>query len=199
LLKGFFYDKAGEDVREAFKDDTTRLREAGAEIVETRLPDSFKLVNAAHSVIMMAEAAAVHEETFKTRMIDYRPNIRGMIATGLLVPSTTYIKAQRIRGLFIREVSTVMRHVDCLLTPATPAPAPKGLKSTGDMSFNAPWSFCGFPSISVPSCLTEDGLPLGMQLVGLPFEEGKMLKVAQWCENGLDFKHLPPDLPGSPS
>jgi len=148
-------------------------------------------VHAAHRVIMNTEVAAVHEETFRTRMMDYRPGLRGMIATGLLIPASTHIKAQRIRGQFIHEIAAAIEGVDCFLTPSTTMPAPKGLGSTGDPAFNSPWSFCGFPSITVPSGLTRDGLPLGVQLVGRPFGEEALLKAALWCEKIVGFEHEP--------
>ncbi|MFQ6075074.1 MAG: amidase [Candidatus Bathyarchaeia archaeon] len=193
LLKEFFYDNAHEEVRKNLEEVAKRLGEAGAEVVERRLPKSFDAVHAAHRILMMTEAAAFHEETFRTRMREYRPNLRGTIAAGLLVPASTYLKAQRIRGQFIREMAAVLGRFDCLLTPAATTPAPRGLESTGDPAFNSPWSFCGFPSITVPSGLTRDGLPLGIQLVGRPFDEERVLRVARWCEKMIGFGHEPHD------
>ena len=192
LLKEFFYENAHEEVRKNIDEAAERLNASGAEVLETRLPKSFSAVNAAHRTIMITEAAAYHEATFRSRMMDYRPNLRGMIATGLLVPASTYLKAQRIRSQFIREITSVLEGFDCLLTPATTTPAPEGLSSTGDPAFNSPWSFCGFPSITVPSGLTKHGLPLGIQLVARPFEEERLLRAANWCERALGFAHEPP-------
>jgi aspartyl-tRNA(Asn)/glutamyl-tRNA(Gln) amidotransferase subunit A len=193
LLREFFYENAHEDVRKNIDEAAKRLNASGAEVVETRLPRSFSAVLPAHRTIMITEAAAYHEATFHSRMMDYRPNLRGMIATGLLVPASTYLKAQRIRSRFIREITPVLQGFDCLLTPATTTPAPEGLSSTGDPAFNSPWSFCGLPSITVPSGLTKDGLPLGIQLVGRPFDEECMLRVACWCERIIGFGHEPHD------
>jgi aspartyl-tRNA(Asn)/glutamyl-tRNA(Gln) amidotransferase subunit A len=191
LLKEFFYENANEDVKKNIEGAIERLRRAGAEVVETQLPKSFSVVLPAHRTIMNVEAAAYHEDTFRSRMMDYRPNLRGMIASGLLVSASTYLKAQRIRSRFIQEIASVIEGFDGLLTPSTTTPAPEGLSSTGDPAFNSPWSFCGFPSITVPSGLTKDGLPLGIQLVGRPFEEERLLKVAKWCEKMLGFAYEP--------
>lgn len=193
LLKKFFHESAHEEVRRNIEEATRRLGTAGAEVVETMLSRSFSAVHAAHRTVMITEAAAYHEETFRSRMKDYRPNLRGMIATGLLVPASTYLKAQRIRSQFIREIRSLLEGFDCLLTPATTTPAPKGMSSTGDPAFNSPWSFCGFPAITIPSGLTKDGLPLGIQLVGHPFDEERLLSVACWCERVLGFGHDPRD------
>jgi len=192
LLKGFFYEKAQEEVRKNIDEAAGRLGASGAEVVETELPRSFGAALGAHRIVMNVEAAAYHEETFRSRMMDYRPSLRGMIATGLLVPASTYLKAQRIRSQFIREMTSVIEGFDCLLTPATTTPAPRGLSSTGDPAFNSPWSFCGFPSMTVPSGLTGDGLPLGIQLVARPFEEERLLGAANWCGRVLGFGYEPP-------
>lgn len=193
LLREFFHDNAHEQVKKNTEEVAELLGGAGAEVEETRLPESFKAVHAAHRIIMMTEAAAFHEEAFQIRMGDYRPNLWGLVATGLLVPASTYLKAQRIRGLFIRETAAAMEGFDCLMTPAATVPAPKGLESTGDPAFNSPWSLCGLPSITVPSGLTGDGLPLGIQLVGRPFDEGRVLRVARWCERTIGFGYEPHD------
>lgn len=193
LLKEFFHDKASDEVRKNFEGVVEQLGEAGAKVVETRLPKSFSAVLAAHRLTMMTEAAAVHQETFRTRMTDYRPNLRGMIAAGLLISASTYVKTQRIRSQFTQEIAATLERFDCFLTPATTTPAPTGLGSTGDPAFNSPWSFCGFPSITVPSGLTDDRLPMGLQLVGRPFEEEAVLRAAHWCERIIGFGCEPRD------
>jgi len=193
LLREYFHDKAHEEVWRGFEEAVERLGDAGAEVVEATLPESFEVVHAAHRVIMASEAASVHEENFKSRKSDYRVNMRGLVASGLLVPASAYIRSQRIRGRFIRETATLLKDIDCLLTPSTTTPAPHGLEYTGDPAFNAPWSFCGFPSITVPSGLDKDGLPLGIQLIGRLFHEAHLLEAARWCEKVLGFPNEPRD------
>ncbi len=87
--------------------------------------------------------------------------------------------------------SRQITEADYLLTPSSVTPALRGLESTGDPAFNAPWSFCGFPTITVPCGLTGDGLPLGLQLTGLPYGEEGLLSVAGWCERFLYFPKGP--------
>lgn len=169
------------------------LREGGAEVVETPLPDRLSVVHSAHRLIMSSEAASVHQDNFRSRQGDYRRKLRGLIASGLLVPTSAYLRAQRIRGRFIEEVRRTLKGLDCLITPSAPTPALHGLESTGDAAFNSPWSLTGFPSITVPSALTKDSLPLGIQLINLPYQEEALLHVAQWCEETLGSKFWPPD------
>jgi aspartyl-tRNA(Asn)/glutamyl-tRNA(Gln) amidotransferase subunit A len=193
LLRGFFEERAHEAVWEGFEEAVERLRDAGADVVEAALPDSFGLVLPAHSVIFASETASIHQSLFGERREDYRPHIRGLIASGLLVPASAYLKAMRFKGRFMREVGALLRDFDCLLTPASVTPALRGLESTGDASFNSPWSLCGFPSITVPSGLTAEGLPVGLQLVAGPYGEGGLLGAAGWCEEVLGFPKDPVD------
>jgi len=194
LLRGYFHDNAHEEVWKGFEEAVERLRNAGAEVVEAPLSESFEAVHAAHRVIMASEAASVHEDNFRKRKSDYRINMRGLLASGLLVPASAYIRAQRIRGRFMRETAALLREVDCILTPSATTPAPHGLGYTGDPAFNAPWSFCGFPSITVPSGLDKEGLPLGIQLICGPFQEAHLIEAARWCEGVLNFTKEPRDL-----
>jgi aspartyl-tRNA(Asn)/glutamyl-tRNA(Gln) amidotransferase subunit A len=193
MLRGFFQEKAVESVWWGFEDAVERLSDAGAEISETPPPPSFRVVHAAHRLIMASEAASVHEEHFRERKDDYRIGLRGTIASGLMVPASAYLRALRIRSRFIREAEATLKGVDCLITPPAPTPALLGLESTGDPAFNAPWSFAGFPSMTLPSGLTGNGLPLGVQLIDGPYEESHLLEVAGWCEGVLGFERTPRD------
>jgi amidase len=89
----------------------------------------------------------------------------------------------------------VFARFDAILAPATPAPAPAGVGSTGDPSFNLPWSASGHPVIALPCGLAPSGLPISIQLAGAALEEGRLLSVARWCEEVLAFRALPPAAP----
>ena len=193
LLRGFFKENAHSEVWRGFEEAVDELRAAGAEVVETALPDSFDFVHAAHRIISNSEAASFHEEYFKCGISDYRVNMRGLIASGLLIPASAYIRAKRIRGIFLGDIEATLEDLDFLLMPSATTPALRGLKSTGDHAFNSPWSFYGFPSITVPSGLTCEGLPIGIQLIGYPFEEERLLAHAGWCERVMRFQEWPPD------
>jgi Asp-tRNA(Asn)/Glu-tRNA(Gln) amidotransferase A subunit family amidase len=195
LLKGFFQDYADDVVWEGFMKSVDELKEAGAQVVETPLPDSFSVVHSTHRLIMSSEAASVHQDNFRSRLGDYRRKLRGLVASGLLVPASAYLRAQRIRRRFIEEVRRTLKGLDCLITPSAPTPALLGLESTGDAAFNSPWSLTGFPSMTVPSALTKDGLPLGVQLINLPYQEEALLRTALWCEEAFGSRLWPPSFP----
>jgi len=191
LLKEFFYDYASEEAKKNIDETVKRLGAAGAQIAEARLPKTFEAVLAAHRIIISIEAASVHEENFNRNREDFRPKIRGLIASGLLTPASTYLKAQRIRTIFIRETAQLLKPYDCLIAPATTTPALEGLENTGDASFNSPWSLTGFPSMTIPSGLTKEKLPLGLQLIAKPYDEETLLQAAHWCEKALKFSSKP--------
>ncbi len=168
-----------------------QLKRAGGKMREVKMPESFAVVQDAHRIIMWVEAAAYQEKLFEKNREQYSPKMREMVEIGLLIPSVDYLRAQKIKRLFRREMDHVMQEYDCLLTPATSSAAPKNLSSTGDPWFQVPWSLSGLPAISIPSGLNDEGLPLGIQLVGAAYAEGKLFAVARWCEKVLDV-HLTP-------
>jgi len=88
-------------------------------------------------------------------------------------------------------MGAVAARYDALVSPTAAGPAPKGLESTGDPYFCAPWSFAGMPSISLPTGLAPDGLPFAVQLSGAPWCEARLLAAAAWCERVIGFKEVP--------
>ncbi|MBU0587193.1 MAG: amidase [Gammaproteobacteria bacterium] len=76
-------------------------------------------------------------------------------------------------------------HFDAIVTPSTLGPAPKGLGSTGDPVMSTIWTFAGLPCISMPLLQTEEGLPLGVQLVGGPRQDARLLRTARWLAQRL--------------
>ena len=193
LLKGYFFDRATPEVRHHTEEIAQQLAQAGAVVEELELPESFATAPAAQRIVMNVECAAFHEEFFRHRADEYGPRLRANIEMGMLVPGVTYLQAQRLRRSFRQDMTELAQRVDILMTPATPAPAPRDLNTTGDAAFQAPWTSAGLPTIVIPSGLSEDGLPLGVQFAAPPFEEGMLLSAARWCEEALGVELRPPD------
>jgi len=193
LLAGFFKENASDDVWLGCEQAVGKLWGEGAEFIDVELPQSFGMAPSVHRVVMAVEAAAVHEDGLRAHPEGYREYIKGFASSGLLAPATAYLRAQRIRDIILRDILSVMGDYDCLACPSTVDTAPRGLEWTGSPAFNAPWSLTGLPSVTVPSGISEDELPLGLQLVGRPHRDHDLLAVAAWCEEALGFPKEPRD------
>ena len=145
------------------------------------------------NITAAAETAAAHEDNFRKKKPEYGDYIQGYISSGLLIPATVYLHAQRQRGKIIDDMIDLIKGYDCVICPSTVGTAPEGLEWTGSPAFNAPWSLTGLPSITVPMGLAPNKLPLGLQLIGPPYKEWNLLKVAGWCEEKLGFDTRPRD------
>jgi aspartyl-tRNA(Asn)/glutamyl-tRNA(Gln) amidotransferase subunit A len=187
LLNGFFSSLTDGQTASMIVRITSMVETAGAVISDVSLPSSFSGVIEATHLTVEAEAAAVHAPRFAEHGRHYRPKIRALIERGQQRTASAYAQALELRGRFRADMERVLAAVDVLMMPTTPAPAPRGLDSTGDPRFCAPWSFAGLPAISLPSGLTPEGLPLGIQLVGGRGEETTLLAVARWCERVIGF------------
>jgi Asp-tRNA(Asn)/Glu-tRNA(Gln) amidotransferase A subunit family amidase len=160
-------------------------------VEDVQLPSTFDGLHAAGMLVVQVEATAYHEARFAGQVRQYREKFRALLETGMKVPAIDYSQALRQCRLFRRQMEMLITEFDALLMPVAGAPAPKGLTSTGDPTFCAPWSFAGVPAMALPSGIAGDGLPLGIQLVGAPFKEADLLATARWCEDILGFKAKP--------
>ena len=134
-------------------------------------------------MIMVSEAYAYHEPNLKARPQDFGEIVRGRFRVGALMSAADYLQAQRVRTLARREFAEVLKGVDLLVTPTMTqsAAAFEGYDPASTVrgrSFTAPFNVTGLPAISVPCGFTEDGLPIGMQLAGKPFDEPSVIQAA---------------------
>ena len=162
-------------------------------MIDVRLEADIDQAMESHVTVMATEAAAIHRKTLADHSGDYSDVMREFVERGSEILGADYLDAQRLRLRFSRAVDALFDRCDVVLTPSTPTPAPRSLETTGDPSFQTPWTFAGVPAISIPSGLSEDGLPFGIQLIGPRFAEGALLRAAAWCEQVLDVT-LEPDL-----
>ena len=191
LVREFFLEKADAETRRHIEAVVDQLTQAGAQITELALPESFKGEPEAHFTMLFVESAYSHSEVYDRYKEQYSPQMRDLIEKGRQVSGVEYMETQRHQHAFRNEMNALCRTVDALLTPATPAPAPKGFTTTGDPLFNGPATFAGLPSLALPSGLSQTGLPLGLQLMGAAFAEDKLLAVGKWCADVLAFSETP--------
>ena len=182
------------------------LRELGCEIIDLKIPDpeqTYDLTN----VINKSEAAALHDEWIRTRPEDYAISVRARMEAGFFIPATRYIQAQRLRPRFLAEFDdAVFTHADVLFTPVTSIPVPRIEEANITRSADAPriinavtrctrWvSYLGLPALSVPCGFTEQGLPVGFQIIGRPFDEATLLRLADAYQSATDWHTRTPPL-----
>ena len=148
------------------------------------------LVYAAVITVSRAEVGAIHADSHRRHAEAYRPRIRAGIELGQCIPADVYLRAQRIRRQARLEMAPLLARYDALVMPSALGPAPDR-STTGDAAFNGPWTGLGVPTLSLPTGLAPDGLPLGTQLIGAPFGEARLLGAARWVEASMAFRDVP--------
>ena len=142
----------------------------------------------------------------KSRAEGFGPEVKRRIILGTHVLSSGYydayyLRAQKVRTLIRNEFAAVLRDCDALLSPTSPVPAFKlGEKSADPLAmyltdiYTISVNLAGLPGISIPCGFTGGCLPIGLQLIGRPFDEASLLAIAQAYEQGHDWHTKHPDL-----
>ena len=174
------------------------MAELGATVRDVDIPH-VEQSRAANQTIMMGEAFAYHEHNLKTRREDYGAMVRDRFLLGGMLTISDYVQAQRVRSLIKREMADALRGVDVLVTPTSPKPAAAlegysgGATLTGP-SFTGPFNASGIPAISTPGGFSSDGLPIGLQIAGKPFDEATVLRVAYAYEQAARWFERRPEV-----
>jgi aspartyl-tRNA(Asn)/glutamyl-tRNA(Gln) amidotransferase subunit A len=198
LLRAHFTDVAAPDVRAAVEAAAKQLERAGAIVDDANLTQVVH-VAAASSAIVASEALAYHADWIRSRAQDYQPDVRERLRVGAFVSGVHYVRAQQVRALVSREVDEALARRDVLLAPATPIPATVlGERETtlGDgtsdvrsalIRLTRPFNFSGHPACAAPCGFTGSGLPIGLQVVGRPFDEATVLRVVDAYQRLTDW------------
>ena len=183
------------------------LEELGAIITDVSWPmyhESLAIAN----TILLAEGAASLGELARTQGPHLYPPVRLRIEAGFFVSAADYLQAQRARVLFIRDSHELLSKVDVLAGPTLPVTAYKigaqeikvGDQMAGPVTaltqYTRPFNLNGFPAITVPCGFSDEGLPVGLQLAGKPFDEETLLRVAHAYEQATDWHKTPPAVVG---
>jgi Asp-tRNA(Asn)/Glu-tRNA(Gln) amidotransferase A subunit family amidase len=182
LLTGSFDTMADPSMRIALYHVVKLARSAGASVVDREVPPlAFAGIHASHRTIMEYELAELHRERLSKSRFDYLPKLAALVEEAMTITTLRYQQQRRHRTLVIAEADALMQDVEAIVCPAARGPAPPPY-TTGDPSFNSPWTYTGQPAITFPIGLSDDGLPLGIQLVGRRFDEAGLFRAAAWCE-----------------
>src|SRR5579883_9891 len=182
------------------------LGRLGATITPVSLPDFTALYRAAE-VMVKCEAAAMHRPWMEKTPELYANQVRTRMEAGFFIPATQYIDALRLRAQFVMEfLSTSMEGVDAVILPAIPFPLPtieetdteeKGgtavLKMVASLTgLTRPFNTLGVPALSVPCGFDHNGAPIGLQLVGRPFDESLLYRIGHAYQGATDFHRRVP-------
>lgn len=182
VLRGMFQEKAEGDCWDVFERTLAKLRGAGADVRECRLPTQFDTVIATHRAVMITEIASHHESRLAAHPDDYLPGMRSLIEEGIRARGVDYVRAKSHQAALKAALRDCFDEFDLLACPATRGGAPTR-ETTGDPSFNAPWSYTGLPTVTLPMGVDSAGMPLGLQLVGKRDGDADLLSMGVWCEN----------------
>jgi Asp-tRNA(Asn)/Glu-tRNA(Gln) amidotransferase A subunit family amidase len=177
FVKSPVWDRAEPVTREAF---AALVESLGDAVNEVELPSTFARVVDFHRVVMEVEMAYnLHRdyEKFGDRLSE---TLRRLIERGREHRGVDYVAALAAAGPLNTAIDEVFNEYDAILTPAAPGPAPLGLESTGNPIFCTIWTYLGTPAISLPLLQSEQGLPIGVQLVGRRGNDARLLRTARW-------------------
>ncbi|MBO9524096.1 MAG: amidase [Nocardioidaceae bacterium] len=177
------------------------LRAAGAEVVEVDLPH-VDLARIATTIVLLCEGLALHRDELAARWSDYGVYVRGLLARGALYGGNDYVQATRIAALFRAEAVAALGDCDVMVAP-TMANGARLLQETDPTmmdrwttaAFTPQWNLAGLPSCAVPVGVDTQGMPVSMQVIGRPFDEATVLRVADAYQRLTDFHLAAPAVP----
>lgn len=180
-----------------------QLEALGAVVEEIALPSPSEAVPALLG-ILTPEAATFHLKWLRERPEDYTPAVRERLELGVITPAISYLQAQRARQRIVTEMRSALRGFDVVAMPTAPTaatPLDSDIVTSAEadpellaalINFTGPFDLTGFPAISIPCGFTENGLPVGLQLVAHPYQETTLFNVAQAYESSTDWHRRNP-------
>lgn len=192
----WFYD-CNKSIHKILKETVSRLETMGAEIVEIEIPEleEMRIAQLITIVSEMTTAMSPHDADHRK---DFGLDVRINLAIGRSLTNVDYIHAQRMRTRAINIFTDIFTDVDCMLTPTTAITAPVIQKDTlpdGEsdlemlsdlMRFVTTANLTGHPAISVPIGYDENNMPVGLQIIGRPWEESMLLRIAENLEQHME-------------
>ena len=218
IPKEYRVDGMPKEIDQLWENGKKILKESGAEIIDISLPNTkyalptYYIVAPAEASSNLARYDGVKygfRSSKKNNLIEMYENTRSegfgeevkrRILIGTYVLSSGYydayyIKAQKVRQLIKNDFDQSFKKVDAILTPSTPSAAFKiGEKKNDPISmylndiFTVPVNLAGLPAISIPAGVDNNNYPLGLQLIGRPLDEQKLLNIAFAAEKKINFK-----------
>ncbi|MFJ1565738.1 amidase [Streptomyces erythrochromogenes] len=200
----YYFDHVDPHVEAAVRRAIARLEELGARLVDVEIPMT-RYIRATHWGLMVPEASAYHERTLRAVPDLYSADVRVLLEAGELMTAGDYLRAQRARTLVRQAWLDMAAGVDVIAAPTVPMTAVDAGQTTmtwGDgtvesvsdayVRLSAPANVTGVPALTVPVGLDPQGLPIGMQLMGRPFDEATLLRAGHAYERTGTARGLAP-------
>ena len=217
IPKEYTVEGMPSEIEKLWEKGKNYLKDCGAEIIDISLPHT-NYALPAYYIVAPAEASSnlarydgvkygfradgenLIDMYEKTRSQGFGDEVKRRIMIGTYVLSSGYydayyLKAQKVRKLIKNDFDNAFNKVDAILTPSTPSSAFKiGDKKDDPVSmylndiFTVPVNLAGLPGISIPAGLDKNNYPLGLQIIGKPFDEQGILDIAYSMEEKIDFK-----------
>jgi aspartyl-tRNA(Asn)/glutamyl-tRNA(Gln) amidotransferase subunit A len=191
-----FFEGCSAAVQVAVEEAARLLGREGADLRVVDLGD-LDLAGSAGSTVMLTEASAYHQRWLRERPQDHGEDVRLRLLTGALYPATAYVNAQRLLGQLRVAFLETLAGVDVVLLPSMPITAPSiagfAMDTRAPLArFTMPLNLVGLPALALPCGVDAQGLPIGMQLVGRPFEEATVLRAGRAYERATDWHRRRP-------
>ena len=154
---------------------------------------------AVNRTILTSEAFAAHENWMRERPQDYGALARERLMAGAFVRAADYINATRVRSKMAEAFHALFSDIDVVVTASSMDPPcrtddPKAVETTYGRQARAPFNVTGSPALSIPVGFTQSGLPLGIQIVGKPYDEATIYGVAGAYEDATGWVKRHPTL-----
>jgi aspartyl-tRNA(Asn)/glutamyl-tRNA(Gln) amidotransferase subunit A len=205
--EGYYFEGLHPEVERATREAIEIIGKLGTRTERLTVTDPEPMVVACNNKMVAAEAAAIHSRILKERPGELQPAVLARLAPGLRVSAYDYIQGSRLRAQLTREfIRDVFSRTDVLVAPTIPEPAPAlaeaksgttddVVKRMGRFSrLTRPFNALGLPVLSVPCGFSTAGLPIGLQIVGRPFDEATVLRLGHAYEEAAGWTGRRPDL-----
>jgi len=191
-----WFSHADRDIVQQCQLAVEKLKGLKASVREVEV-EQLNLQRIAHAITITSEMRAAVDKLHREQREQFAPDTRLLLALSKLFTGTDYVKAQQIRTQTIRGFERIFLETDIIVTPMTAITAPRikrpqeddaetSLSTTTElMRYSFSSNLAGLPSLSLPAGYTDKGLPIGLQLIGKPWQEHQLLRVAKALENTI--------------
>jgi Asp-tRNA(Asn)/Glu-tRNA(Gln) amidotransferase A subunit family amidase len=166
IPEGKYLYQAEQDTLNVFAEIVKALEQADYLVKCIPLLDKIEEINQRHRMMIAAEMALAHAKWFEQYQDLYSDLTKEIIVQGQQIDQKDLEEAKAGRiGLRAELESVKQAHdIDLWISPSAVSDAPKGLHSTGNPIMNLPWTYAGLPTLSIPAAVSQNGLPLGLQI-----------------------------------